>query len=52
MAILTLSDPTGNFECLLFSEQIERFGSMLATGMSAILDVEAEAFARRLCAFD
>lgn len=42
MAILTLSDPTGNFECMLFSEQISRFGDMLATGMSAILDVEAE----------
>ncbi len=43
MAILTLSDPSGSFECLMFSEQISQFGAVLETGMSAILDVEAEA---------
>ncbi|HHB83705.1 MAG TPA: DNA polymerase III subunit alpha, partial [Devosia sp.] len=43
MAVLTLSDPTGNFECLMFSEQIAKYGDMLEAGMSAILTVEAEA---------
>ncbi len=41
MAILTLSDPSGSFECLMFSEQIAKYGAMLGQGMSAILDVEA-----------
>jgi len=42
MAIVTLSDPSGSFECLMFSEQIARYGAMLEQGMSAILDVEAD----------
>ncbi|VAW16979.1 DNA polymerase III alpha subunit [hydrothermal vent metagenome] len=42
MAILTLSDPSGSFECLLFSEQIAKYGAILEQGMLAILDVEAD----------
>ncbi len=42
MAILTFSDPSGSFECLMFSEQIAKYGAILEQGMSAILDVEAD----------
>ncbi|HEY8595738.1 MAG TPA: DNA polymerase III subunit alpha [Devosiaceae bacterium] len=42
MAILTLSDPSGSFECLAFSEQLAEFGDLLETGSSAILEVEAD----------
>ncbi len=42
MAILTLSDPSGSFECLMFSEQIAKYGAILEQGMSVILDVEAD----------
>jgi len=45
MAILTLSDPSGSYECLLFSETLNKFGEILQPGMSTILDVEAEALA-------
>ncbi len=41
MAILTLSDPSGSFDCLMFSEQIAGYGAILEPGMAAILDVEA-----------
>ncbi len=43
MAIVTLSDPSGSFECLVFSEQIAQFGEHLETGKSIILEVEADA---------
>ncbi len=43
MAIITLSDPSGSFECLVFSEQIAQFGEHLETGKSIILEVEADA---------
>ena len=42
MAIITLSDPTGSFECLVFSEQIAQFDEVLETGKSVILEVEAD----------
>ncbi|MCF6327807.1 MAG: DNA polymerase III subunit alpha [Devosiaceae bacterium] len=43
MAILTLSDPSGSFECLLFSETLAKYGEILQPGNSAIINVEAEA---------
>ncbi len=43
MAIVTLSDPTGSFECLVFSEQLAQFGDLFETGKSVILEVEADA---------
>ncbi|HEV7275425.1 MAG TPA: DNA polymerase III subunit alpha [Devosiaceae bacterium] len=42
MAILTLSDPTGSYECLAFSEQLGQFGDVLVAGRSVILSVEAD----------
>ncbi len=42
MAIMVFSDPSGSFECVMFSEQIAQFGELLETGMSVILDVEAD----------
>ncbi|MDF2798371.1 MAG: polymerase subunit alpha, partial [Devosia sp.] len=42
MMILTLSDQTGTFECIAFSEQINEFGSVLQPGKSVILQVGAE----------
>src|SRR5690606_17070829 len=42
MAILTLSDPTGSYECLAFSEQLDQFGDVLVAGRSVILSVEAD----------
>jgi len=48
MAIMMLSDPTGSFECLAFSEQIESFGDLMQTGNSVILEVEADARAEGL----
>lgn len=42
MSILTLSDPTGTYECLVFSEQLERFESLLINGQSVVLEVEAD----------
>ncbi len=41
MAIMMLSDPSGSFECLAFSEQIEEYGELLSAGNSVILEVEA-----------
>ena len=45
MAVLTFSDSTGSYECLLFSEQLSKYGDMLQPGTSVILDVEAEVLA-------
>jgi DNA polymerase-3 subunit alpha len=42
MAIMTLSDASGSFECIAFSEQIDSFGAMLVAGKSVILSVEAD----------
>ena len=42
MAIMTLSDPSGSFECIAFSEQISQFGEVLGAGKSVILTVEAD----------
>ena len=42
MMILTLSDQSGTFECIAFSEQISQFGDMLQPGRSVILQVGAE----------
>ncbi len=42
MTIVTLSDISGSFECVAFSEQIERFGDFLQVGNSVIIEVEAE----------
>lgn len=42
MMILTLSDQSGTFECIAFSEQITQFGSILQPGNSIILEVGAQ----------
>ncbi|MDB5621784.1 MAG: polymerase subunit alpha [Devosia sp.] len=42
MMILTLSDQSGTFECIAFSEQINEFGSLLQPGRSVILQVGAD----------
>ncbi|WEJ56624.1 DNA polymerase III subunit alpha [Devosia sp. FJ2-5-3] len=42
MMILSLSDQSGTFECIAFSEQINDFGSILQPGNSVILEVGAE----------
>jgi DNA polymerase-3 subunit alpha len=42
MMILTLSDQSGTFECIAFSEQINQFGALLQPGKSVILQVGAE----------
>ncbi len=42
MAIITFSDPSGSYECLVFSEQIAQFGEHFETGKSVILEVEAD----------
>lgn len=42
MAIVTLSDPTGSFECLVFSEQLAMLGDHLEVGQSLVLEVEAD----------
>ncbi|SMQ64402.1 DNA polymerase-3 subunit alpha [Devosia lucknowensis] len=42
MMILTLSDQSGTFECIAFSEQINDFGSILQPGNSVILEVGAD----------
>ncbi len=42
MAILTLSDPSGSYECLAFSEQILDYGEHLEPGSSVIIEVEAD----------
>ena len=42
MMILTLSDQSGTFQCIAFSEQINEFGSILQPGNSVILEVGAQ----------
>ncbi|KQT44939.1 DNA polymerase III subunit alpha [Devosia sp. Leaf420] len=42
MMILTLSDQSGTFECIAFSEQISQFGAILQPGHSVILEVGAQ----------
>ncbi|RYE73752.1 MAG: DNA polymerase III subunit alpha, partial [Hyphomicrobiales bacterium] len=42
MAIITLSDATGSFEVIAFSEQITAFSDVLQAGKSVILTVEAD----------
>ncbi|WEJ31424.1 DNA polymerase III subunit alpha [Devosia sp. SD17-2] len=42
MMVLSLSDQSGTFECIAFSEQINDFGSILQPGSSVILEVGAE----------
>lgn len=43
MSILTLSDPTGSYECLVFSELLGKHSDILVAGAPLILDVGAEA---------
>ena len=42
MAITTLSDTTGSYEVVAFSEQIAQYGDVLKVGASVILSVEAD----------
>ncbi|WP_417308462.1 DNA polymerase III subunit alpha [Devosia sp.] len=42
MAIITLSDTSGSFEMVAFSEQIEQYSATLQTGRSVVLNVEAD----------
>ncbi|MBJ6986348.1 MULTISPECIES: DNA polymerase III subunit alpha [unclassified Devosia] len=42
MMILSLSDQTGTFECIAFSEQIKDFGELLQPGRSVVLQVGAD----------
>lgn len=42
MMILSLSDQSGTFECIAFSEQINEFGAILQPGNSVILEVGAD----------
>ncbi|HEY4202259.1 MAG TPA: DNA polymerase III subunit alpha [Devosiaceae bacterium] len=42
MAIMTLTDQSGGYECIAFSEQIAQYGNVLETGRSLILEVEAD----------
>jgi DNA polymerase-3 subunit alpha len=42
MATLILSDPSGSYEVVAFSEQILQFGKLLEVGKSVILSLEAD----------
>ncbi|MEQ1769049.1 MAG: DNA polymerase III subunit alpha [Devosia sp.] len=42
MLSLSLSDPTGSFEVIGFSEQVQQFGALLQPGRNVILSVEAD----------
>ena len=42
MLSMTLSDPSGSYDVIAFSEQVAQFGPMLAVGKSVILMVEAD----------
>jgi DNA polymerase-3 subunit alpha len=42
MAVMTLSDPSGSYECIAFSEQLTQFGDILGAGKSVVLTVEAD----------
>jgi len=41
MLSLSLSDPSGSYEVIGFSEAVEQFGKILVPGRSVILNVEA-----------
>ena len=42
MLSLSLSDPSGSFEVIGFSEIVEQYGAILQPGRSVILNVEAD----------
>jgi DNA polymerase-3 subunit alpha len=42
MLSMTLSDPSGSFDVIAFSEQVTQFGPMLTVGRSVTLHVEAD----------
>jgi DNA polymerase-3 subunit alpha len=42
MAIMTLSDASGSFEMIAFSEQLEQYRDVLKVGTSVIVNVEAD----------
>jgi len=42
MLSMTLSDPSGSFDVIAFSEQVTQFSPVLAVGKSVILNVEAD----------
>ena len=42
MLSMTLSDPSGSFDVIAFSEQVSQFSSVLVAGKSVILSVEAD----------
>ncbi|MEO6013588.1 MAG: DNA polymerase III subunit alpha [Devosia sp.] len=42
MLSLSLSDPSGSYEVIGFSEAVEQYGSILQAGRSVILNVEAD----------
>ena len=42
MGIVTISDPTGQYEAVLFSETLHRFRDMLEPGKTVILEVGAD----------
>ncbi|WP_196258278.1 DNA polymerase III subunit alpha [Pelagibacterium limicola] len=43
MTILMLSDPSGSFECVAFSEQMSDYGHLLEQGRSVVMEVGADA---------
>jgi len=42
MLIMMLSDPSGSYECIAFSEQIDDYGHMLEPGKSVVIEVGAD----------
>src|SRR6185437_13820501 len=42
MLSMTLSDPSGSYDVIAFSEQVTQFGGVLGVGKSVILNVEAD----------
>jgi DNA polymerase-3 subunit alpha len=42
MMVLTLSDTSGSFECIAFSEQVAQFGELCRVGSSILITVEAD----------
>jgi len=43
MAIVTLSDPSGTYECFAFSDTLMQCGELIEVGRSVVVEVEAEA---------
>ncbi|WP_116653598.1 DNA polymerase III subunit alpha [Pelagibacterium sediminicola] len=43
MTIMMLSDPSGSFECVAFSETISDYGHLLEAGKSVVIEVGADA---------